>query len=106
MSQITTSLPASAGGAGLRSPHHFLILYLQTHTWGSCRSEPRSRARQRCRKRWISLFSKLVVRSREVRPITASLGEGEHYHWQLSPGPEGSQQGQVHPAVLREEGRG
>lgn len=61
---------ASCGGAGLRSPQP--SLHPQTHTWGSCRSEPRSRARQRCRKRWISLFSELVVRSRELRPEACS----------------------------------
>lgn len=59
-----------SAGAGLRSPHPHP--YLQGHTWGSCRSEPRSRARQRCRKRWTSLFSELVVRSREVRPEACS----------------------------------
>lgn len=44
----------------------------QGRTWGSWRSEPRSLARQRCRKRWISLFSELVVRSSEVRPEACS----------------------------------
>lgn len=62
--QVGEGLEAPSAGAGLRLP--------QGHTWGSCRSEPRSRARHRCRKRWISLFSELVVRSREVRPDACS----------------------------------